>query len=79
MFNSACKFLGLFNISKKDWQKIKEKKVKISENEILKKIDDRTAAKKKGDFVLADKIRSELLNKGIIIEDQKGKTIWKYK
>ena len=34
---------------------------------------------KKGDFVLADKIRSELLNKGIIIEDQKGKTIWKYK
>ena len=79
MFNSACKFFGLFNISKEDWKKIKKKKVKISENEILKKIDDRTAAKKKGDFVLADKIRSELLNNDIIIEDQKGKTIWKYK
>ena len=30
-------------------------------------------------FTLADKIREELLSKGIIIEDQKGKTIWKVK
>ena len=35
--------------------------------------------KKKGNFDLADKIRDELLSKDIIIEDQKDKTIWKYK
>ena len=35
--------------------------------------------KKKGDFKLADQIRDELLNKGVIIEDQKEKTIWKFK
>ena len=36
-------------------------------------------AKNNGDFSLADKIREELLSKGILIEDQKGKTIWKIK
>ena len=30
-------------------------------------------------FALADKIRDELLSKGILIEDQKQKTIWKFK
>ena len=46
---------------------------------ILKKFAARTAAKQHGDFKLADQIRDELLNKGIIIEDQKDKTTWKYK
>jgi cysteinyl-tRNA synthetase len=30
-------------------------------------------------FSLADKIRKELLSKGIVIEDSKGKTNWKFK
>ena len=30
-------------------------------------------------MILADKIRDELSNKGILIEDQKDITIWKYK
>ena len=46
---------------------------------VTEKIDERTIAKNKGDFNLADKIREELLSKGILIEDQKGKTIWKFK
>ena len=45
----------------------------------MNKIEERTKAKKSGDFTLADKIREELLSKGIMIEDQKGKTIWKVK
>ena len=45
----------------------------------MNKIQERAAAKKNGDFTLADKIREELLSKGILIEDQKGKTIWKIK
>ena len=27
----------------------------------------------------ADEIRKELLDKGVLIEDKNGKTIWKYK
>ncbi len=79
LFNSACAMLGLLNVSKDDWQNFKKKKIKISEKDILKKIIERAKAKKSGDFSLADKIRKELLNDGIIIEDQKGKTNWKYK
>ena len=51
----------------------------MTENYISKKIEERAKAKNSGNFVLADKIREELLSKGIIIEDQKGKTIWKIK
>ena len=46
---------------------------------ILQKISERLLAKKKGNFKLADKIRNELLDNDVIIEDQKEKTIWKYK
>ena len=46
---------------------------------ILEKIKARNNAKIQGDYSLADQIREELFSKGILIEDQKGKTIWKYK
>ena len=79
LFNSACRLLGLFNINKKQWNDYKKNKVSVSEDFILSKINERFNAKKKGNFDLADKIRDELLSKDIIIEDQKDKTIWKYK
>ena len=78
-FNQACRFLGLFSETKKDWESFKKSKIKVSESFILKKIEERTVAKSKGNFSLADKIRDELLSEGILIEDQKGKTIWKFK
>ena len=43
------------------------------------KIKERIEARKNGNFKLADKIRDELLLEGVIIEDDKEKTIWKYK
>ncbi len=79
LFNSACRFLGLFNISKEEWENLKKKKIKISESYIMKKITERTKAKNSGDYSLADRIREDLLKEGVLIEDQKGKTIWKYK
>ena len=79
LFNSACRLLGLFNINKLDWEKSKKTLANISENFILEKIKERTKAKKEGNFEFADKIRNELLNNGIIIEDEKNKTNWKYK
>ena len=78
-FNQACKLLGLFSISRKEWESFKKNKISLSESYIMKKIEERTKAKNNGDFLLADKIREELFSKGILIEDQKGKTIWKVK
>ena len=79
LFNSACKLIGLFDLNKNEWESLKKTNTDISEDLILKKIAARTSAKQKGDFKLADQIRDELLNKGIIIEDLKDRTIWKYK
>ncbi|PDH20580.1 MAG: cysteine--tRNA ligase [Pelagibacterales bacterium MED-G43] len=78
-FNSACKLIGLFDLNKNEWENLKKNNKDISEDFILKKIEERLAAKQKGDYKLADQIRDELLNKDVIIEDQKGKTIWKFK
>ena len=78
-FNSACKLLGLFDLDKKQWNDFKKSNAGVSEKLILQKIKERLAAKKKGDYKLADEIRKELLDNGVIIEDQKEKTIWKFK
>ncbi len=79
IFNSACKLIGLFDLNKNEWENFKKANKVISETFILKKINERLSAKKKGNFNLADQIRNELLNKGVIIEDQKDKTTWKFK
>ena len=79
LFNSACRLLGLFSVSKEEWVNLKKKNIKISEKDILEKIQERTKAKNSGNYDLADKIRDELLDEGILIEDQKEKTIWKFK
>jgi cysteinyl-tRNA synthetase len=79
IFNSACKIIGLFDLNKNEWENLKKANKDISETFILKKINERSSAKKKGDFNLADQIRNELLNKGVIIEDQKDETTWKFK
>ncbi len=79
LFNNACKLIGLFNINKDKWEDFKKSNIKVSEEYILKKIAERTKAKKDGNFNLADKIRKDLLNQGIVIEDQQDKTVWKLK
>ena len=79
VFNNACRFIGLFNEKKEEWEAFKKTKVKISEEQILKEIANRSKAKKNGNFDLADKIRKELFEQGIVIEDQKDKTVWKLK
>ena len=79
LFNSACKLIGLFDLNKNEWESLKKTNTDISVELILKKIAARSSAKQNGDFKLADQIRDELLSKGIIIEDQKDKTTWKYK
>ena len=78
-FNSACKLIGLFDLTKNEWEEFKKVDKDISEEFIEKKIKERLAAKQKGDYKLADEIRVELASKGVIIEDKKEQTTWKFK
>ena len=78
-FNNACRLIGIFNEDKNSWEKYKRKSIKVSETFIIKKINERLQARKNGDFKLADKIRDELLKEGVLIEDKKDNTEWKYK
>ncbi len=78
-FNKACRLIGLFGETAQSRDTFKKNKVKISEETIIKKINDRDRAKKIGNYKLADQIREDLRKEGIEIKDEKGKTIWIYK
>jgi cysteinyl-tRNA synthetase len=79
VFISACNFIGILTDSKVQWLDFKSKKSLISEKDIIKKIELRNNARKNEDYKEADKIRDELLDKGVLIEDKDGKTLWKIK
>ena len=79
IFVSACNFIGLLNENKNSWDKFKQSKSMISEEEIKQKITERNNARKNKDYKAADKIRDELLDKGVLIEDKDDKTLWKFK
>jgi len=79
LFVLACNFIGILNKTKDEWISIKKKKLLISEEDILIKIELRNKARENKDYKKADKIRIELLDKGVLIEDKDGKTIWKLK
>ncbi|OGX29837.1 MAG: cysteine--tRNA ligase [Omnitrophica WOR_2 bacterium RIFCSPHIGHO2_01_FULL_49_10] len=51
----------------------------LSDKEIQKLVGARIEAKKSGDFKEADRIREELKQKGIILEDDKDRTHWRRK
>ena len=79
IFNSACNFIGLLQETKEEWLNHKKGKIEISEKEIENKIDLRNKARADKNYKEADKIRDYLLDKGVLIEDKDGKTIWKFK
>ena len=79
IFNSACNFIGLLQETKEEWLNHKKGKVDISEDEIESKIQLRNKARANKDYKEADNIRDYLLDKGVLIEDKDGKTIWKFK
>ena len=79
VFNSACNFIGLLQETKEQWLNHKKVKVDITEDEIKNKINLRNKARLDKDYKEADNIRDYLLDKGVLIEDKDGKTIWKFK
>jgi cysteinyl-tRNA synthetase len=79
IFNSACNFIGLLQETKEEWLEYKKGKIDISETEIENKIELRNKARADKNYADADNIRDYLLDKGVLIEDKDGKTIWKFK
>ena len=77
-FLSGCQQIGLLE-DKQSWEDFKKSKVKVDEIYINQKIKDRNEARKKGNYKIADTLRKELEDNGVIIEDKQDKTIWKYK
>ncbi len=55
------------------------KKRGLSQEEILKLIEERNTARKNKDWKKADEIRSDLLSRDIVLEDTPSKTLWKIK
>ena len=79
IFTTACNFVGLLTETKSQWLEFKKDRLKISESDILQKIKERNLARDNKNYELADKIRNDLLDKGILIEDKDDKTTWKIK
>ena len=57
----------------------REKKYGDLCEEINSLIDLRNKARASKDYKEADRIRDELFDKGVLIEDKDGKTLWKFK
>ncbi len=79
LFVSACQFIGLMNESSEQWNNFKKNKASISETEIEDMLKLRDKARENKNYKEADRIRDELLDKGVLIEDKDGKTLWKFK
>ena len=79
IFNTACNFIGLLNETKEEWLNYKKNNASIPVPEIESKINLRNKARANKDYKEADNIRNSLLDKGVLIEDKDGKTIWKFK
>ncbi len=73
--------LNIFQKSPREWNisLMKTRKIPIIENEIEDLIVKRIEARKQKDYKKADSIRSDLDEKGIILEDKRDKTSWKVK
>lgn len=52
---------------------------RLPEREILRRIEERSAARACREYAEADRIRSELEASGVLLEDTKAGTIWRYK
>ena len=79
LFISACQFIGLMNESTEQWNDFKKNKASISESEIKNMLSLRDKARENKNYKEADRIRDELYDKGVLIEDKDGKTLWKFK
>ena len=62
-----------------EWLSWGKEKLSIDEKQIELLISERKSARDNGNFKKADKIRNDLEHKGILLEDNEGKTTWRFK
>ena len=67
------------NETNEQWNEFKKKRVSLTESEIEKMLSLRDKARENKNYDEADRIRDELLDKGVLIEDKDDKTTWKFK
>ncbi len=79
--NSAGSILNLFGRTPGQWNidLLASKGIPLTRTDIEQKIDDRRSARQDKDWALADTIRKELEEKGVLLEDKKSGTTWKVK
>jgi len=74
---ASARLTGVLLKTPEEWFKGGEKDGGLSEKDIEEMIARRVAARKNRDFALADAIRKELAEKGVVIEDTPAGTQWK--
>ena len=81
LLSEVGKVLNIFSRTPEEWYRalMTTKKIGLSGQEILEKIKERQDARQGKDWDMADRIRKELDEKGIILEDKEGRTDWKVK
>ena len=76
LFLNSAQFIGLMSNNPSDWISW-GKEISIDEEHLKILIKQRDEARAEGKYEEADKIRDEIENMGIILEDKNGKTSWR--
>jgi len=81
LLKEAGAVLNVFQRTPEEWYKslMSVKQISLTESDINAKIEERRQARAQKDWAAADRIRAELDEKGIILEDKKDSTAWKVK
>ena len=79
IFLNSARLLGLMLCSPKEWMEWNVRENNLDEIKINELIEKRNLLRDQGNYNDADKIRSQLDELGIIVEDKDGKTSWKQK
>ena len=78
-FLISAQFLGLMNDEPSQWLSWGKDNISVDQNKIESLIAQRNTARANKDFAEADRIRDELENLGIVLEDKGTETTWKTK
>lgn len=81
LLKEAGSILNIFSRMPEEWNKalMRFKCPNVTEEFIMSKIQERQQARENKDWAAADAIRKELDEKGVALEDKKGRTAWKVK